>query len=139
MTRPSLWPARGGVPLATFLFFLHTIPDLIHRFESDLSEIGPREVTLYRGEPRPEFEVRSPEGGLRIDDFNEFFPVHLPDGDYETIGGLLLDRLGRIPVRGERIAVGDIRIEVSAASPRRVLRVRVTLPAVTEGARRGHR
>jgi hypothetical protein len=40
------------------------------------------------------------DGHCRIDDLNEWFPVPLPEGDYETLAGLLLDRLGRIPTPG---------------------------------------
>lgn len=106
-------------------------------FEILLGEIDQESAArgLWRVSPR----VYLAEGGLRIDDFNEFFSVQLPAGDYETIAGLLLDHWGRIPCRGERVAIRGVRFEVSAASPRRVLRVRVTLPPAAEGAQRGDR
>jgi len=77
--------------------------------------------------------VRLPDGAFlgdghcRIDDLNERFPVELPEGDYETLAGLVLDRLGRIPSRGERLKVGPVAIEVLDASERRILKLRLTL------------
>jgi putative hemolysin len=44
----------------------------------------------------------------------------------ESVAAHLLRRLGRVPARGERITVGDLEIEVVQATPKRILRVRVT-------------
>ncbi len=77
--------------------------------------------------------VRLPDGAFvgdghcRVDDLNEWFPVALPEGDYDTLAGLVLDRLGRIPARGERLQVGPIAIEVLEASERRVLKLRLSV------------
>jgi Mg2+/Co2+ transporter CorC len=69
------------------------------------------------------------DGHYRIDDFNERMPAALPEGDYDTLAGLILDRTGRIPEEGERILVDGIRLVVAASSARRVLKVRVAVPA----------
>jgi putative hemolysin len=60
------------------------------------------------------------DGSMRIEDVNEALPIDLPEGDYETVAGLLLERLGRIPQAGESVTVGGVRIEVLAADRRRV-------------------
>ncbi len=44
----------------------------------------------------------------------------------ESVAAHLLRRLGRVPTRGERFHVGDLEIEVVQATPKRILRVRVT-------------
>jgi CBS domain containing-hemolysin-like protein len=80
------------------------------------------------------------DGTCRVDDFAEATGHALPEGDYETLAGLVLQRLGRIPAAGESVVVEGVRIEVQAASERRILRVRVTLPAAgSGGAARGDR
>ena len=71
-------------------------------------------------------------GGLTIEDFSEVTGVALDDGDYETVAGHLITRLGRIPEVGDAVRVGDDRIEVSAMEGRRITQVVVTTtPAIS--------
>jgi magnesium and cobalt transporter len=72
-------------------------------------------------------------GQYRIDDFGERTGHALPEGDYETLGGLLLAQLGRIPEEGESITVGDLRFEVVAANERRVFSLRIVMSPVERG------
>ncbi|WP_307827852.1 hemolysin family protein [Nocardioides sp. SYSU D00038] len=65
-------------------------------------------------------------GGLTIEDFAEETGVELADGDYETVGGYLIARIGRVPEVGDAVAVGDARIEVVAMRGRRIETLRVT-------------
>jgi CBS domain containing-hemolysin-like protein len=61
-----------------------------------------------------------------LDELNERLGIDLPESDeFDTIGGLVVDRLGRIPKSGETVDVGDVRIVVLAATPRRIERVRI--------------
>ncbi len=53
------------------------------------------------------------DGGMSIYDIREELEIALPDGDYETVAGLVLDRLGHIPNTGESIALDGYRITVS--------------------------
>ncbi|MFD0688554.1 hemolysin family protein [Actinomadura fibrosa] len=46
------------------------------------------------------------DAGLRIDEVAHETGVDLPEGDYETVAGLLLQRLGRLPHPGDTVAVG---------------------------------
>jgi len=63
---------------------------------------------------------------MSMDDFNESFQVNvLPDG-FDTVGGLLLSRLGKIPVSGDVVTESDLHIRVVSTIGRRVKRVRVT-------------
>jgi putative hemolysin len=55
--------------------------------------------------------------------------VELPEGeDYDTVGGLVVTHLGRIPRVGDAIRLGPARLTVVEAEPTRVLRVRLDLP-----------
>ena len=40
-----------------------------------------------------------------IEDFNEYFDSRLSDDEFDTIGGLILNQLGRLPKRGEKVDV----------------------------------
>ena len=55
-----------------------------------------------------------------ISDFNEAFGTHLSDQHYDTIGGLVLSRFGRLPKRGEHIQVEGLKIQVLRADSRRI-------------------
>jgi CBS domain containing-hemolysin-like protein len=70
------------------------------------------------------FSVAVP-GSMRLEELRETVGVTLPEGDYETVAGLILERLGRVPAAGESIAVGGYRLEVLASDRRRIEQVAV--------------
>ncbi len=55
-----------------------------------------------------------------IADFNERLGAELSDVDYDTMGGLVLHEFGRLPKRGESVAVGAFRFTVLRADSRRL-------------------
>ena len=61
-----------------------------------------------------------------IPDFNEQFGTHFPDEEFDTIGGLLLQRFGRVPKRGDRERVDSLDFEILRADSRRVHVILVT-------------
>ncbi|MQF87970.1 MAG: HlyC/CorC family transporter [SAR202 cluster bacterium] len=52
------------------------------------------------------------DAGLAISDINEEYGLGIPDGDYQTLAGFILDRLGSIPVVGDVMEFGDLRITI---------------------------
>jgi len=60
-------------------------------------------------------------GITEIDVFNEHFHTHLPNDDYDTLGGWLAAELGRIPRRGDSINYEGMNITVVGADARRAL------------------
>jgi magnesium and cobalt transporter len=56
----------------------------------------------------------------RIEDFNKYFGSALSDEDYDTVGGLVMYELGRLPRRGESVTVGGYRFKVLQADRRRL-------------------
>ena len=55
----------------------------------------------------------------------ERYEVELPEGDYATVGGFLIDRLERIPRAGEEVTHGGYRFRVLDATPRRVVAIMI--------------
>ncbi len=55
-----------------------------------------------------------------IDDFNSAFGTDFPDDEFDTLGGLVIHHLGRLPKRGEAVQLGGLRIQVLRADSRRV-------------------
>lgn len=66
---------------------------------------------------KPSFAVRAL---TRIEDFNEYFECQLHDEEYDTVGGLVLHELGRLPHRGEKIEFGGFEFAVIKADERRI-------------------
>lgn len=56
----------------------------------------------------------------RIDDFNDYFHCKLNDDDYDTIGGLVMHQLGRLPRRDERLHFSGFEFQVIKADRRRI-------------------
>jgi len=56
----------------------------------------------------------------RIEDFNEYFHCELTDDEYDTIGGLIMHELGRLPRRGERLLFNGFDFQVIKADRRRI-------------------
>ena len=98
------------------------------------------------GEIRDEFDPTAPvelkriddhtvevDARMRIDELNDDLKIELPeDEDYETLGGFVFSRMGRIPKVGEHCAHNNINIEVIAAEPRRVTRLRLNIASPSE-------
>ena len=66
---------------------------------------------------KPSFAVRAL---TRIEDFNEYFECQLHDEEYDTVGGLVLHELGRLPHRGEKIEFGGFEFAVIKVDERRI-------------------
>ncbi len=81
-------------------------------------------------EPLPDGSIRAP-GLCRLDELEEFLGARLP-GNTATIAGLVLHTLGRLPVVGDTITVGDIRIEVEAVTKNAVSSVLIKRPFLAE-------
>lgn len=65
-------------------------------------------------------------GVLRPDELAEITGLRVPeDGPYETLGGLIMARLGRIPVEGDVVEVDGVHLEVERMDGRRVERLGV--------------
>jgi len=63
-----------------------------------------------------------------IADFNERFHTAFPDEDYDTVGGLVVARFGRLPKRGESIVIEGFNFQVLRADSRKVHSLLVEKP-----------
>jgi magnesium and cobalt transporter len=70
--------------------------------------------------------VKDPDGYYRVKaiteiaDFNERLGAEFSDTEYDTVGGLVLHKFGRLPKRGESITVDQFKFTVLRADSRRV-------------------
>ena len=62
-----------------------------------------------------------------IEDFNDYFGTTLEDDEFDTIGGLVVHKIGHLPKRGERIVIGNLLFKILRADNRRVHMLQLTL------------
>ena len=66
------------------------------------------------------------DGSMRVDEMNEALHLDLPEGDYETVAGFILEHLGHIPRPGEQVRYNELRLLVSTMDRVKIEKVRVT-------------
>ena len=101
-----------------------TIEDLLEIIVGDIEDEHDREPSSIKQERPNVWQVpaRTPVGRINLE-----LGLTLPESDsYETIGGLLIERLRHIPGAGETLPLGPVVLEVVAASDRAIETVRIT-------------
>lgn len=66
------------------------------------------------------------EAAMSIGEANEELELNLPTGDFDTLAGFVLDRLGRIPDEGETLEYGDLKIEIIEMRALKIETVKIT-------------
>ncbi len=102
---------------------LVTLEDLIEELIGEIVDEFDREEPLL--EPLPNGEVRV-DARLPVDELEEILRIEFPDGDWDTVGGLLFDQLGHVPVEGEHVDLSGHRLAAERVQGRRIQRVRVS-------------
>ncbi|MGA2837223.1 MAG: hemolysin family protein [Acidimicrobiales bacterium] len=145
-------PVGGHLREAHFVPETKRVADLMHEMQSEkfhlavvVNEYGGTAglVTLEDlieelvGEIVDEFDVeevpveRLASGGLRVsarlavDEVNELLDAHLPTGAWDTVGGLVFDLLGHVPVAGEAVTSDGLRLVVDRVNGRRIEQVSI--------------
>ncbi len=63
---------------------------------------------------------------IPVDDFNEYFGVKISEVDFDTIGGVIVSKFGRVPDKGDSTQMSGLTFEVLRSSGRRVDMFKVT-------------
>jgi putative hemolysin len=66
------------------------------------------------------------DGGMRIEEANEEMELGLPEGEYETVAGFILDLLGQIPKEGQRLKYQSLRLAIMEMKGQKIEKVRIT-------------
>jgi CBS domain containing-hemolysin-like protein len=113
---------------------LVSLEDLLEEIVGEIRDEYDEESEPITGEGEGVFVV---SGKVDIDALGDCLGVAIAREGFETVGGYLLARLGRVPAAGEVLDVDDLSIEVLEAERRRVNKVRVrrrvAVPDRTEG------
>jgi CBS domain containing-hemolysin-like protein len=110
---------------------LVTLEDILEEVVGELAdEYEPAAPAELRQIDEITYEV---DARMRVDDLADQLGVELPENeDYETIGGFVFSRLGRIPKVGETCEYGNLKLHVLSAEPRRITRLRLQLAPAAE-------
>jgi len=96
-----------------------TIEDVLEQIVGEIEDEYDLDETedniLQEGPNR--WRVKAP---AEIAAFNEMMGTAFSDEDFDTVGGLVLDRFGRLPKRGESISIEGLRFTVLRADSRRL-------------------
>ncbi len=101
---------------------LLTLEDLLEEIVGEIRDESDDEAGPVHANSDGTFEV---DARARPDELVDF-GIDLGDVPSETVGQLLLDKLERLPVRGDRVEIGEYALVVSRMSGRRVLSLRVS-------------
>jgi magnesium and cobalt transporter len=105
---------------------LVTIEDVLEQIVGDIGDEYDTDDDLdIRKEGERQFTVKAQ---TRIDEFNSYFGCDFSDEEFDTIGGLAINSLGRLPRRGESFALGGLEFKVLRADRRRLDLLRVITP-----------
>ena len=85
---------------------------------SEITEIG-----------EGEFKVL---GGTSVNDLCEHFDLNNIDTESSTVGGWVIDMLGKVPVKGDELTYENLRIVVTKTEFRRITELKITVLAKTE-------
>jgi CBS domain containing-hemolysin-like protein len=110
-----------------------TVEDILEELVGEiLDEFDQDEPEMQTVEPG----VYLINGQVRVKDANEQLGISLPlEASYETLGGLVIERLGHIPRRGDAVSIDGLGLTITVIQMlgRRIGRVKVTVPPPAAG------
>jgi magnesium and cobalt transporter len=106
---------------------LVTIEDVLEQIVGDIEDEYDFDEASDNILPEPGGRYRV-KALTQIADFNAAFGSKFPDEAADTIGGFLIKHLGRLPKRGESVAIEGLRFQVLRADSRRVYTLLVDKP-----------
>lgn len=114
-TMAAIFDEYGGV------VGIVTVEDVLEELFGELQDEFDDERELYREGAGGQVTVR---GDLLVSELNERFLLSFPEKPADTVGGLVLDRLERMPREGDEVVVAGVRLQVSGVSGHAVSQVR---------------
>lgn len=101
---------------------LVTLEDLIEELVGEI--VDEFDVEEPMAEPLPGGAYRV-NARMPLDEVNDLLGADLPEGDWDTVGGLLFSWLGHVPANGESVDIDSLRLTASRVQGRRIGLVRI--------------
>jgi putative hemolysin len=100
-----------------------TLDDLLEEIVGRIADKKQRAWAAYRKVSPDRIEV---DATMELEDFNQQMKTRITDDQAQSIGGYVVNQLGRIPKANEKIRLGNMEWEILEAEPRRIVRMRIT-------------
>ena len=101
---------------------LVTLEDLIEELVGEIADEFDLDDPIIEPLPAGGFRVNA---RMPLDEVNDLLGARLPEGDWDTVGGLVYDRMGHVPVEGEWVDVPGWRLTAQRIQGRRIGRVAI--------------
>jgi CBS domain containing-hemolysin-like protein len=101
---------------------LLTLEDILEEIVGEISDESDKDEVRWKVIDRSTVLT---DAKIDIEDIEEHFNIKLPEGPYESIGGLVIHQLGHLPLAGEFVTINEITVQVISASSRRILAVKI--------------
>lgn len=100
-----------------------TLEDILEEIVGEIKD----EYDLAEEEPLERIDETQTvvDARMSIHDVNEALDISLPEDEFDTIGGLLFNTIGRIPSPGDEAEFDDVKLRVEKMRGRRIMKVRV--------------
>jgi len=79
--------------------------------EAQIVQNGPNDYTV--------------SGAAKVEEVEDLFGLELADDDFITVSGLVAQVLGRLPIRGERVGIGALTVDVLDVDQKRIKKLRI--------------
>lgn len=109
-----------------------TVEDIGEEIVGSIDEEYNKGEKLYKAIAPARYLIN---GRMKIDDLNQILSTRLPEGNYETLGGFLIQQAGRIPLCRERLEFNGIIFIVENADQKSIREVLAVFPPQPEGSR----
>jgi CBS domain containing-hemolysin-like protein len=108
---------------------LVTLEDLLEELVGEITDEYDRDELHVERVNDHEFRVN---GSVPISEINELLDVELPDEEWDTVAGLMLGLLGKIPVQGEEVRFQNLTFVAERVQRRRIAQVLIRREPVAE-------
>jgi CBS domain containing-hemolysin-like protein len=99
-----------------------TIEDILEEIVGEIKDEYDADQRLYRKIGWNKYLISA---RMEVDQIFELLPLSLPEGDFETLGGFLLEKFGHIPKPGEILKHQNLTFTIVSADERSIGEVRV--------------
>jgi len=104
---------------------LVTLEDILEEIVGEIDDESDSDDDEFEKVDQHTWLVR---GRVDIEDVEDRLKIILPEGPYESIGGLLIHALGRLGIEGDVVMAGDVELIVHSAGNRRIKKVKIVSP-----------